>query len=205
MRYVRRDRKPKFPASSLEQKPTPISSQGLSLPPSLDTPTPESILALRRQVQETKKLNRALRNTHAQNSALISQLSRLLSPPSNDNPSLSFLTSKPAAATLGLTFSPSKHSAKDAGPLSTQSQFFVTQLPALREALDALRPKLRSLPGKIGDVDWESRREERRKYIEDRVREVAGVRGREEATGPRMGIEEVRDLEALTGRIAEGQ
>ncbi|KAL9035262.1 MAG: hypothetical protein Q9214_006667 [Letrouitia sp. 1 TL-2023] len=184
--------------------------EGLHLPLPPNAPTPESIVALRRKVHETKKLNRALRNIYAQNASLISQLTSLLSPTSSDpsaspqaTPSLSFLTSHPAAASLGLSFnSPSSTSnAKQAGPLSAQSQLLVTQLPALREAVAALRPKLRTLPEKIGDVDWESSREERRSYIEDRVRKVVGKGVGENPPGPRMGLEEVRSLESLTANM----
>ncbi|KAI4209276.1 MAG: hypothetical protein LQ351_007776 [Letrouitia transgressa] len=185
--------------------------EGLNLPLPPDAPTPESIVTLRRKVHETKKLNRALRNTHAQNASLISQLTSLLSPPPSDlsaslqaPPSLSFLTSHPAAASLGLSFtSPSSASnAKEAGPLSAQSQFVLSQLPALREAVAALRPKLRTLPEHIGDVDWESRREERRSYIEDRVRKVVGKGVGENPPGPRVGLEEVRGLESLTASMS---
>ncbi|KAL9613007.1 MAG: hypothetical protein Q9167_002440 [Letrouitia subvulpina] len=184
--------------------------EGLNLPLPPNAPTPESIVALRRKVHETKKLNRALRNIHAQNASLISQLTSLLSPtPSDpsaspqDTPSLSFLTSLPAAAFLGLSFnSPSSASdAKIGGPLSAQSQFLATQLPALREAVATLRPKLRTLPEKIGDVDWESSREERRNYIEDRVRKVVGKGVGENPPGPRKGLEEVRGLESLTANM----
>ncbi|KAI4161227.1 MAG: hypothetical protein LQ342_005018 [Letrouitia transgressa] len=184
--------------------------EGLNLPLPPNAPTPESFVTLRRKVHETKKLNRALRNIHAQNASLISQLTSLLSPLSSDQSaslqaslSLSFLTSHPAAESLGLSFNfPSSASnAKQAGPLSAQSQFLVTQLPALREAVAALRPKLRTLPEQIGHVDWESRREERRNYIEDRVRKVVGKGVGENPPGLRIGVEEARGLESLTANM----
>ncbi|KAI4278661.1 MAG: hypothetical protein L6R38_005190 [Xanthoria sp. 2 TBL-2021] len=193
--------------------------EGLTLPLPTNTPTPESILALRRKVQETRKLNLALRNTHANNAATIRQLHSILSPisqpnsgtsppPSSADPSsyLGFLTSHPSAIKLGLSLtqpSNGKHdSAKARTPLSDRTQFFVSQLPALRQALEELRPRLKTLPEKIGDVDWESRREERRAYIEGRVRKIVGEAGRgDDVGGVKVGREEVRDLEGVVGEM----
>ncbi|KAL8937078.1 MAG: hypothetical protein Q9211_003867 [Gyalolechia sp. 1 TL-2023] len=200
--------------------------EGLTLPLPSITPTPESILGLRRKVQETRKLNHALRTTHASNATTIAQLRSLLSAPqpkseseasppssSTTDPSLAFLTSHPSATTLGLSFtqpSSSNTKAKDKtyNPLETNIQFFISQLPALRIALEKLKPRLKSLPEKIGDVDWESRREERRAYIEARVRKViegTGVGGGsgDVMGGVRFGREEVRDLERVVGGMEE--
>ncbi|KAL9004447.1 MAG: hypothetical protein Q9188_002746 [Gyalolechia gomerana] len=197
--------------------------EGLTLPLPSTTPTPESVLALRRKVQETRKLNLSLRNTHASNETIVAQLKSLLSaskpkteaqasPPSTIDPSLAFLTSHPSATTLGLSIAPPTSfapvNAKDNNysPLETSTQFFISQLPALRQALEELKPRLKSLPEKIGDGDWESRREERRAYIEGRVRKVVdgiGV-GRvsgDARRGVRVGREEVRDLEGVVGGI----
>lgn len=63
------------------------------------------------------------------------------------------------------------------------------------------------MPEKVGDVDWESRREERRAYIEGRVRKVvdglgAGGADGNEMKGVRVGREEVSDLEGVIGGIA---
>lgn len=199
--------------------------EGLTLPLPSTTPTPESVLALRRKVQETRKLNLSLRNTHSSNETTVAQLKSLLSasqpkpeaqasPPSTIDPSLAFLTSQPSATTLGLSIGPPTSSfarvnAKDDNysPLETNTQFFISQLPALRQALEELKPRLKSLPEKIGDVDWESRREERRAYIEGRVRKVVdgigggGLSG-DAMRGVRVGRDEVRDLEGVVGGIA---
>ncbi|KAL8850261.1 MAG: hypothetical protein Q9221_004771 [Calogaya cf. arnoldii] len=191
--------------------------EGLTLPLPTNTPTPESILALRRKVQETRKLNLALRNTHTKNAATIRQLHSTLSPAAQPNSeisssadptlSLGFLTSHPAAIKLGLSLSQQppngrQDGAKAQAPLSDRTQFFVSQLPALRQALEELKPRLKTLPEKIGDVDWESRREERRAYIEGRVRKVVGETGRgDELGGVKAGREEVRDLEGVVGEM----
>lgn len=51
-------------------------------------------------------------------------------------------------------------------------------------------------------MDWESRREERRVYIEGRVRKVVGENGRgDEMGGVKVGREEVRDLEGVVGEM----
>ncbi|KAL2056475.1 hypothetical protein ABVK25_003499 [Lepraria finkii] len=135
--------------------------ENLQLPLSPSAPTPESILLLRRKLQETRKLNQALRSTHNQNAALVMKLSSLLSPPTtsiqSDPSSLAFLASStnPAAQTLNLSFAPSS---KDSKPLTTNAQFATSQLPALRQLVAELRPKMRSLKERAGDkVDWESR------------------------------------------------
>lgn len=194
--------------------------EGLTLSLPSTTPTPASILALRHKLKETRKLNLALRSTHARNATTIARLQSLLSspiaktdaqsPPPSSDPSLAFLTSHPSATTLNLslvqTSSPNFTKAKDKSynPLETNTQFFISQLPALRSALEELKPRLKSLPEKIGDVDWESRREERRAYIEGRVRNVVdgmgiGGGGGDAMKGVRVGREEVRDLEGVVG------
>ncbi|KAL8729360.1 MAG: hypothetical protein Q9166_004753 [cf. Caloplaca sp. 2 TL-2023] len=190
--------------------------EGLTLPLPNNSPTPESILALRRKVQETRKLNLALRNTHANNAATVSQLHSFLSTTQSKSEasqtssssfadqSLGFLTSHPSAAQLGLSLTPSSKTEKK-DPLTTNTQSFISQIPALRQALEELKPRLKSLPEKIGDVDWESRREERRAYIEGRVRKVVGGIGTDAGDkvvkGPRIGREEVRDLEGVVSGL----
>ena len=71
----------------------------------------------------------------------------------------------------------------------------------MRQHLETLRPKLHSLPLAIGNVDWDSSREERRAYIEQRVRKVvgAGSGGAEERVGAggKVGLEEVLGVEGI--------
>ena len=88
-------------------------------PPSADgnAPTPESVNRLRRKVQETEKLQSALKAEAAQNEALLAQLRPLMSAapaaqsslkPDQDttqqtqNSSFSFLTNAPSASALGV-------------------------------------------------------------------------------------------------------
>ena len=180
--------------------------QDIQLPISPSAPTPESILLLRRKLQETRKLNLALRSTHTRNANLITQLNTLLSPTAADTHSLAFLTShtNPAAQSLNLSFSPSS---RDATPLTTNAQFATSQLPALRKLVAELRSKMQELKeGPGGKVDWEGKREERRKYIESGVRKVVGT-GREdgEGVGGEMRTrDEVEGLEAVVEGLGRG-
>ncbi|MCJ1459218.1 hypothetical protein MMC28_009595 [Mycoblastus sanguinarius] len=167
------------------------------LPPS--APTPESILLLRRKVQETRKLNLALNSAYTRNAALIIQLKSLIDPShQSSNPSsLAFLTSSanPAVQTLNLSFAPP---VKDSRPLTKNAQFATSELPALWKLVAELRPKMQKLRGGSGDkVDWESKREERRAYIESGVRRVVGkgTSGGEEVGGEKRGRGEVEALE----------
>ena len=160
--------------------------------------TPESILDLRRKVQETTKLNLALRSKHAKNAATIAQLQNLLAAPStNDNPttsnSLAFLTQPQSGATASQS------------PFKTQTQFATSQLPALRQLVGDLRPKIDKLKdSRPGDIDSGSRREERRQYIEGGVRRVVekGSFGNREGALDTVGMgrrgrEDVEGLEAV--------
>lgn len=64
--------------------------------------------------------------------------------------------------------------------------------------MDELRPKLEDLRRGGVKVDWESRREERRAYIEGRVRKIVGEGAEgEEAGGTRVGLEEAVGLEKV--------
>ncbi|KAL2038965.1 hypothetical protein N7G274_008305 [Stereocaulon virgatum] len=186
--------------------------ENLQLPLSPSAPTPESILLLRRKLQETRKLKQALRTTHDQNAALIMKLSSLLAPPTSavtsDLSSLAFLTSPAnvAAQTLNLSSSPSS---KDLKPLTTNAQFAASQLPALRQLVADLRPKIHSLKEGVGEkVDWESRREERRTYIEAGTRNIVfrtGVVEGEEVGGERRTREEVEGLEGVVRGLERGE
>lgn len=174
-------------------KLTPV--QNLQLPPPPNAPTPESILLLRRKLQETRRLNSALRRQHTSNATLITQLQILVSPSSDPSASnLSFLTSDPSATPLGLSFTQNN---ANSTPLTTRAGFATSQLPALRAQLEALRPKLQSLQGVVEGVDWEGKREERRAYIEGRVRKVVGKTGGE--SRGRIGREEVDGMEGIVG------
>ena len=72
----------------------------------------------------------------------------------------------------------------------------------MRQALEELKPRLKTLPDKIGDVDWERRREERRAYIEGRFIKFVGENGQGDVVGGvKVGREEVGDLEGVVGKM----
>ncbi len=52
-------------------------------------------------------------------------------------------------------------------------------------------------------MDWEGRREERRRYVEGRVRRVVGKEEGEVVGG--RGEEEVRGLEGVVGQLGVGE
>ncbi|KAJ5259227.1 hypothetical protein N7478_012208 [Penicillium angulare] len=195
--------------------------EGLSFTQSPDTPTPESIAAQRKKLLETRKLNRSLKDECARNAAVISQLNGILSTvkkttddggdeKSKTTPpvDLSFLTSSPAAKQLRVgvdTGSNTKHM-----PLTTNTTFILTQLPALQATLQSLRPKLASLPGSVTEMEFKSKRDERKEYIESRIRlhlERAGQLalgddGNPVVAGRRIDISEAHALESVAKMLA---
>lgn len=72
--------------------------------------------------------------------------------------------------------------------------------------MDELRPKLENLRQGGVKVDWESRREDRRAYIEGRVRKIVGEGAEgEEAGGTRVGLEEAAGLETVVEGLRRGR
>ncbi|KAL5342441.1 Mis12 protein-domain-containing protein [Aspergillus crustosus] len=204
--------------------------ENISLISSHDAPTVDVILALRQKLQETKKLNRALKQESARNDVVISQLKTILaatqklktaeingmdltedaiSTGKKDLLDLSFLTSSPAAQQLrvGVSTGPNKQHT----PLTTNTTFILSQLPALQAMLKELRPKLASLPKSGLSVDKDSKSDERREYIESRIRlhlERSGQLpvsndGTTAIGGQRMNISEAQALEAVTSMLTQ--
>ena len=92
-------------------------------------------------------------------------------------------------------------------PLTTNAEFATSQLPALRKLVAELRPKMRELnEGVVGKVDWEGKREERRKYIESGVRRVVGTgRGDGDGVGGETRTrDEVEGLEGVVEGLGHG-
>lgn len=170
---------------------------------------------------ETRKLNRSLKDECVRNEAVITQLKSILSTvetakseDKNDDQTtkpldLSFLTSSPAARQLRVgvdTGGNSKHS-----PLTTHTRFILSQLPALQATLENLRPKLASLPQSMEQTEAKSKRDERKEYIESRIRlhlERAGQLaigddGNPVVAGRRIDISEARALENVASMLTQ--
>ncbi|KAI5195365.1 hypothetical protein E4T38_09119 [Aureobasidium subglaciale] len=188
-------------------------------PPSADdnAPTPESVQRLRRKVQETEKLQSALKAEAAQNEALLAQLRPLmLAPPAtptsfkpdqdtpqqSQNPSFSFLTNTPSAATLGVG------SEKHANSLAQNTSFVYSQIPALREIVTTLRAHLATLSAKNMAATVDQSTEARHAYIESQTRRALGRVGVDitaapdaESLGRRVGGDEARALEGIVAAM----
>ncbi|KAJ5100015.1 hypothetical protein N7532_007016 [Penicillium argentinense] len=195
--------------------------EGLSFDSSPNTPTPETIQAQRKKLLETRKLNRSLQDERARNDAVISQLKSILStvesskpddaepPKATDTLDLSFLTSNPAARQLRVGVdagSKSKHA-----PLTTNTAFILSQLPALQATLTQIRPKLAALPGSAEQMEAKTKRDERKEYIESRIRlhlERAGQLtmgddGNPVVAGRRIDISEAHALENVASMLTQ--
>ena len=84
----------------------------------------------------------------------------------NAHPGLSFLTDSPSARAFNIFPNGPQQ------PLTTNTTFALSQLPALRALLAELRPKLVTLQETVlkQDSAKDERREERREYIEQRTK-----------------------------------
>ncbi|KAF9885534.1 hypothetical protein FE257_012862 [Aspergillus nanangensis] len=197
--------------------------ENLILKPSPDAATPESVHTQRRKLQETRKLNRSLKQECARNDAIISQLQSILSNvqvdanakvakeetsvdtflPSQSDLSLSFLTSSPAARQLRVGVAAGSNSQHQ--PLTTHTTFILSQLPALQAILKQLRPRLGSLKERVDRSEAEPQRDERKEYIESRIRlhlERAGQLGvgsdgNPVVAGRRIDLSEAQALETI--------
>ncbi|KAH0041497.1 hypothetical protein KCU78_g944, partial [Aureobasidium melanogenum] len=188
-------------------------------PPTTDgsAPTPESVNRLRRKVQETEKLQSALKAEAAQNEALLTQLRPLTcappvgqssfkpdqdTPQQAQNASFSFLTNNSSAKALGVG------SARHANSLAQNTSFVYSQIPALREIVSTLRSHLATLPAKNMAATVDQSTEARHAYIESQTRRAldrAGVDAAAtpdtESLGRRMGGEETRALEDIVAAM----
>lgn len=157
----------------------------------------------------------------ARNDAVISQLKSIISTvdtsktdtdknetiKESDQLDLSFLTASPAARQLRVGVdagSRVKHA-----PLTTNTAFILSQLPALQSTLTQLRPKLAALPGSLKPMETKTKRDERKEYIESRIRlhlERAGQLAISDdgavVAGRRIDISEAHALENVASMLA---
>ena len=119
-------------------------------------------------------------------------------------PNLSFLFTDPTAKRLNVG---SDSSTPSHTPLTTNTTFILSQLPALKALLEQLRPKLASLPkAGEGTAVFDTKRAERNAYIDGRTRlhlerngELGGAAGEGHGVvkGRRVEREEVKALESV--------
>lgn len=170
---------------------------------------------------ETKKLNRSLKEERARNDAVISQLQSILSTvetakvdgvskTAEDIPvDLSFLTSSPAARQLRVGVDAGSNAKPT--PLTTNTTFILSQLPALQTTLEQLRPKLAALPNATVQIEAKSKRDERKEYIESRIRLhleragqlAVGDDGNPVVAGRRIDIREAHALESVANMLTQ--
>ncbi|EEH16005.1 hypothetical protein PABG_06092 [Paracoccidioides brasiliensis Pb03] len=207
------------------------------IPP--NAPTLESITLQRYKLRENRKLQRALKQESDRNEAIIAQLRSVLSKgshsasteekqvtttatdtltttkipekpsiPTTDAPDLSFLVTDPTARRLriGDAADPSR------APITTNTTFILSQLPALRIMIAQLRPKLSTLPKSVDQMGLDPKREERMEYIESRTRLHLERNGELRAgnehgvvvAGRRIDGEEAQALEGVVEMLESG-
>lgn len=131
---------------------------------------------LRRKAAASHHVTTSLLAESSRNEAIIAQLKGLTAPRlqsepavahADKQPNLSFLNSSPWSRASNIsTEQPTQQ------PLTTNTTFTLSQLPALRALLADLRPKLASLQSADYGLKTarDERRQERRDYIEQRTR-----------------------------------
>ncbi|KAF2756940.1 hypothetical protein EJ05DRAFT_48360 [Pseudovirgaria hyperparasitica] len=176
-------------------------------------PTPESLMSLRRKLQETQKLHTLLLAEKARNHAVLTQLNPLLTPQSQPPKTSPLPKQEPKSSTSPLN--PTKLTdarpdfsfitTQQPGSLQSNTTFPLTQLPLLRKHLDALRPYLKGLPAEPGLPRTEAgmRARERSEYVEAQTRRILERRGVDVqggvggGLGRRVAPDEVRALEQV--------
>ncbi|KAM3070240.1 hypothetical protein ACMFMG_010077 [Clarireedia jacksonii] len=192
-------------------------------------PTSESVTLQRKKLRETQKLHALLRAERERNERTIKALKGIVAGAGKDASksvkdedgaesgaidekigSLAFLQNK------GNLTKDGKH------PIATTTEFALTQIPALRQLLENLGPRLKELAegdgmeGLVGEEE-KSWRRERLEFIEKETRRhLENVRGLElseqgevrdgewQGEGRKLGISEVEDLERIVGMVGGG-
>ncbi|KAH7308190.1 Mis12 protein-domain-containing protein [Stachybotrys elegans] len=142
-----------------------------------DRPTPESVTALRRRLHASQRLHLALETERVRNDALLSKLHAALGTPAETVKQESGAAAVAAAAPTGaLAFLRDRRGIEEAGteqPITTTTEFTLSQLQALRALSTSLRTILPDLgPDDTADNGAEpasqrkSWRRERLEYVE---------------------------------------
>lgn len=158
----------------------------------------EDVQLRRRKLQETAKLNAMLKAEEAKNAAMLAQLQGLVGNNGADNTTEStfaFLMTSQHTST-----------ATNAQLLNQNTQYALSQLPALRQLLQQLKDSLQTLPSaRHAKEDPESTDARRRRYIESLSRRALGRKGIEPESGDalaagsgrKIGREEMEGMEAV--------
>ncbi|KAF4550748.1 Kinetochore protein Mis12-like protein [Elsinoe fawcettii] len=181
--------------------------------------TLESFEALRKKVQETDKLHRALKAEVARNEALLAKLrplglegqgtrqslggidqslNSITSATTQDQLSFSFLSSVPAASELEIV------TKRDSQPLTQNTKFTLAQLPALKKLLEDLKPHIASVPRPGAGSEAQRTREA---YIENQSRKamvrngVTPGQSGDAVPGRPVTAEEVKALESIADAL----
>ena len=151
--------------------------QGISQRDPKDVPSVERLQTLRNELAATRNLARSLTTERSRNEVALQQLRSMLNPSQvqNGQPNLSFLTT----SLDGRSFSGQQ-------PITANTKFALSQLPALKATLAELSEKssaLKSLPPR-NDTAQDELREERRQYIEQTAKSHLHRNGHSELTAP---------------------
>jgi kinetochore protein Mis12/MTW1 len=178
--------------------------ENLDLPLPSSAPTPTSIHSLRRKLQEIQRLNLALEHEHASNEALLRSLQSLIAPPASQPSS----TTKADESSAPFSFLSSSLDTASAHPNSTSAKFTASQLPALKEMVAELKPKIANIDSMVEKMDRDGKQQARRNYIDGTVRRVVkeqlgeiGDADEEMGLGRRAGADEVESLETTAGSL----
>ena len=191
--------------------------EGLSFSRNEDGPSTESITMQRRKLRETQKLHSLLLAETARNEATIASLRSLLS---NELPKVEPGTDKQQVPPpFAFLRNKGDLTGDAAHPITTTTSFTLSQLPALKDLMENLRPRLRELAngdgneGLVGEEE-KSWRKERLEFVEKETRRhLENVRGLElgemgevrdgewQGEGRKIAKGEVEDLERVVGMI----
>ena len=169
---------------------------GLSFSPGANTPSPESIQTLRQQLAESRNVGKQLQAQHNRNEVMLAQLRSLTDANVNTTTTqnFEFLT----AAVAEQPFSGQQ-------PLTTNTKFALSQLPALKQMLNQLKSRIVELENAQPRLNGAraEQRQERRQYIEERTRQHihqasnVGIMKNGPMSGKDVEMDEVEALERV--------
>lgn len=171
--------------------------QDITYPPQAAVPTIEKLSSLRQKLLASRNVSRRLMSEVSQNEAALKQLRGLINPESEneDVPNISFLLS---------TLSSQSFSGQQ--PLTANTKFTLSHLPALKASLAELKDKTSTLRHvQLGiDTARDEAREERRQYIEQTTKSHlnrnghAGSSASQPFSGRQHTTEELESLEKMS-------